>query len=168
MAIISCTKKLFEQSGFPESPVPEVGYQPLYSWHAHFFKMGRKNCLMLMNDLTRYQVFLYGMKKAHYKSFEDLFIQSLTANLKADELPEDQIHKYISRIGAHIYTKTHNRSLIGSLNDQILIGTHWIEPYLSSEELPLIEFNRRLNRTVMLKLKETYPVEAMKNALEIL
>jgi hypothetical protein len=96
VAVIACTKKLFKQSGFPESPVPEVGYQPLQSWHAHIFKIGYKNCIMMMNDLSRYQMVLYGVKKEHFKDFTKVLRTNLEMVMKADKFSQHEIERVTS------------------------------------------------------------------------
>jgi hypothetical protein len=168
MAILSCTKKLFEHSNFSEFPVPEVGYNPLYSWHANLFRVGRKNCLMIMNDLTRYQLVLYGLRKEHYRNFDELFFYNLNRNLRADDFTESEIRLFMNGMGNQlIYTKTHNRSILGSMKDQIYITEYWIEDYLPTEELNIIELNKQLNDSVILKLKEGYAKKALKNVLQV-
>ncbi|MDQ0195256.1 DUF6933 domain-containing protein [Paenibacillus wynnii] len=167
MTTISCTKKLFDYSNLPQSPVPEIGYDPLLGWHAHIYRGGKKNCLIIMNDLTRYQILLYGVKKEHFRNFEDVFLSNLEMNLKADHFSREIITDYISKLGNLIYTKTHNRSILGSINDQALISTHWIERYLPSDELNINEFNKRMNDSIILKIKESVPRIAMQNALNV-
>jgi hypothetical protein len=166
VAVIACTKKLFLQSGFPESPVLEVGYQPLQSWHAHLFKIGRKNCIMLMNDLSRYQMVLYGIKKEHFKDFANVLRTNLEIIMKADKYSQHEIERVTSSINPIIFTKTHNRSILGSINDQIFMTETWIQDYLPTEQLNIVPLNVELNDSVMLKLEEFNPRLAMKKALE--
>jgi hypothetical protein len=165
MAVIACTKKLFDLNNFSVSPIPEVGYRPLNSWHAHLFKVGRKNCVMIMNDLTRYQVVLYGVRKEHFKDFDNLFLKNLEIVLKADQFSDQEVNLFLSNMDKFIYTKTHNRSIVGSLNEQIFMTQHWIEKYLPTDELNIVGLNVMLNDSVILKLAEGYPRLALKNAL---
>ncbi|NOU84721.1 hypothetical protein GC102_02875 [Paenibacillus sp. LMG 31460] len=165
MAVIACTKKVFDLSNFPVSPIPEVGYRPLNSWHAHLFKVGRKNCVMIMNDLTRYQVVLYGVRKEHVKDFQHLFLKNLEIVLRADQFTDQEVNLFLSNMDKLIFTKTHNRSILGSLNDQIFLTQHWIEEYLPTDELNIVDLNIMLNDSVILKLAEGYPRLALKNAL---
>jgi hypothetical protein len=167
MATIACTKKLFEKSDFLLSPIPEVGYRSLHSWHAHLFKISRKNCLMIMNDLTRYQLVLYGIKKEHFKDFHHVFRSNLETVLKADKFTEIEIDTVLSNMEKLIYTKTHNRSILGSINDQIYMTKHWIQKYLPTEELNIVGLNIQLNDSVILKLEEGYSRLALKNALRV-
>lgn len=166
MTVIACTKKLFDLSNFPVSPIPEVGYRPLNSWHAHLFKVGRKNCVMIMNDLTRYQVVLYGVRKEHVKDFDNLFLTNLEIVLRADQFTDQEVNLLFSNMDKFIYTKTHNRSILGSLNDQIYLTQHWIEEYLPTDELNIVDLNIMLNDSVILKLEEGYSRLALKNALQ--
>ncbi|QMV40062.1 DUF6933 domain-containing protein [Cohnella cholangitidis] len=167
MASIACTKKLIDLAGFPMSPLSEFGYRPLHSWHANIFKIGRKNCLIIMNDLTRYQLVLYGIKKEHFKDFGATLRSNFEIILKADKFDEREIAVVISEMEKLTYTKTHNKSILGSVNDQILMTEHWIQKYLPTDDLNIVDLNIELNDSVILKLEEGYSRLAMKNALKV-
>ncbi|MFB9278454.1 DUF6933 domain-containing protein [Cohnella cellulosilytica] len=166
MTIIAATKKLIDFAGFSLSPIPEVGYRPLHSWHAHLFKIGRKNCLMLMNDQTRYQLVLYGIKKEHFKDFGSTFGKNLELILKADKFNEREVAAILSEMTEFTYTKTHNKSILGSVNDQIHMTEAWIQDYLPTDDLNIVELNVKLNGSVMLKLEEFNSRSALRNALQ--
>ena len=167
MAMIACTKKLLDFADLSTSPLPEAGYKPLHSWHANIFKVGRKTCLMIMNDLTRYQLVLYGVKKEHFKDFGRTLRTNFEIILKADKFDEREISVVLSEMNRIAYTKTHNKSILGSINDQISMAEHWIQQYLPTEHLNIIDLNIKLNDSVILKLEEGYSRKAMKKALKV-
>lgn len=65
---------------------PSVEYlsapaQQFYNWHANLITIQRQQCVILVNDATRYAVFLPSMTKPELKHFEhhfhDVFVNSL-------------------------------------------------------------------------------------------
>ncbi|WP_414858657.1 DUF6933 domain-containing protein [Paenibacillus sp. Soil724D2] len=77
-----------------------------------------------------------------------------------------EVNLFLSNMDKFIYTKTHNRSIVGSINEQIYITQHWIEKYLPTDELNIVGLNIWLNDSVSLQLVEGYPRLALKNALQ--
>lgn len=78
--IIHCTKKLVAK--LPEvSPEPLKSSNPLGSWHANIYTIGRRNCVMFCHDQTRFVLFMAGLKKEHFANldfwFQDLFVNTL-------------------------------------------------------------------------------------------
>ena len=65
-----------QSSGYPSESV-----QRLFNWHANLITIQRKQCVILVNDATRYAVFLPSMIKPELKllehHFHDVFINSL-------------------------------------------------------------------------------------------
>ncbi|MFC3201671.1 DUF6933 domain-containing protein [Alteromonas oceani] len=81
---IHCTKKLMAKLPFEESPAVEYLSEPaqrLFNWHANLITIQRKQCVILVNDATRYAVFLPSMTKPELKHieqhFHDVFVNSL-------------------------------------------------------------------------------------------
>jgi hypothetical protein len=118
MITISCTKKLFEASSFIEEQDDET-IDEIYKWHANIFRMAKKNNLIIMNNRTRYCFILFGMRKEHYRNFKQLFIHSLIDNLKAEAIPDSSINKYIGHVDHIKFTKTYDRSVMGSMIDMV-------------------------------------------------
>lgn len=166
MPIISCTKKLFEISHFLEEEDPLMD-DDFYKWHAHLFRMDRKNNIILMNNKTRYNITLFGLKKEHYKNFYGIFIDAISNNFKAEGVPEPTINNYLMRMNDLKFTKTYNRSVLGSITDMIKMIEFRIEDYLPVQEMNIVELNKKNNRTPILKLKEVFPIDSLRSALEI-
>lgn len=69
---------------FEESPAFEHLSEPahqFFNWHANLVTIQRKQCVILVNDATRYAVFLHSMTKPELKHFDyhfhDVFVNSL-------------------------------------------------------------------------------------------
>jgi hypothetical protein len=71
--IIHCTKKLATK--LPNvSRKPLTEHSPLGSWHAHFYTIDRRNCLMFCHDKTRFTLFMAGLKKPDFERLEHWFL----------------------------------------------------------------------------------------------
>lgn len=62
---------------------------------------------------------LFGIKKEHFKNFDQLFRKALVENLKADGVPDSLINDYISKVDGIRFTKTYDRSVIGTMVDMV-------------------------------------------------
>lgn len=162
MITISCTKKLFELSSFNEEQNDESDDE-FFKWHANVFRMLKKNNLIIMNNRTRYCFLLFGIKKEHYKNFNQIFINALIENLRAEGIPDSSITEYTSKIDKIKLTKTYHRSVLGSMTDMIRMTEFMIEDYVPIEEMNIIELNKELNRTPIVKLKN-FPDRLLKEA----
>jgi hypothetical protein len=164
MITISCTKKLFEVGSFIEEQNDNESIDELFKWHANVFRMAKKNNLIIMNNRTRYCFILFGIKKEHFKTFDQLFIKSLRENLKAEGISEVAINEYVRKADKLKFTKTYDRSVLGSMVDMVKITDFLIEDYLPITEMNIIDLNRKNNHSPIVKLKN-FPDRMMKEAL---
>lgn len=67
---IQCTKKLLDELKIKAEPRTEEN--SLSSWHGNLLKLGRKKVLVLMNDVSRYAVVLFGLKAKDLKNIASL------------------------------------------------------------------------------------------------
>ncbi|MCD9025478.1 DUF6933 domain-containing protein [Cohnella silvisoli] len=163
MITISCTKKLFEASGFVEEQDNEQNDE-FYKWHANIFRMANKNNLIVMNNKTRYCFILFGIKKEHYKNFQEIFINSLIENLKAEGISDTLINKYISNVNDIKFIKTYDRSVLGSMTDMVKMTEFLIEDYLPIKAMNIIDLNKKNNKSPLVKLNKI-PNQYMKETL---
>ncbi|TLS36769.1 DUF6933 domain-containing protein [Pseudalkalibacillus caeni] len=167
MITIQCTKKLIDNSPFEIEPVKEET-DPFFSWHAHLFFFNRKKCVIVMNNKTRYNFVLYGLKKKEFDNFSDLFKRTLTKNLRAEQIPEEQIKKYIRECDSFIHTKTSDRSIISQINEILWFAKDRMEEdKMMGIETDFIELNRFLNDIPMTKLNG-FPNNVMCKEMESL
>ncbi|MDQ0193274.1 DUF6933 domain-containing protein [Paenibacillus wynnii] len=165
MITISLTKKLFELSSFVQDQDNEINDE-FYKWHANVFRMAKKNNIIFMNNKTRYNFILFGVKKEHFKNFNQLFIKSLTENLQAEGIPDSKIIEYVSKANELKFTKTYDRSVLGSMTDMVKMTDFLIERYLPLQEMNIIELNQKNNHCPIVKLKN-FPDQLMKEAFGI-
>ncbi|TQR30166.1 hypothetical protein LOY85_03675 [Brevibacillus brevis] len=167
MITIQCTKKLAEELPVTLSDKEKMVSQPLYRWHAHLIILNRRKCVAVMNNVTRYNFILYGLKKADFKRFDQILLEKISENLIADGIAQSLIQKYFYHAGEATFTQTSDRSIISQLNDMILLARYDMDNNVREmgvEELNQI--NRLSNQYPMSKLPQIFPRDAMQYALE--
>ena len=154
MIKIQCTRKLTEK--FDIKIKNDIICGDLFSWHAHIFNFNRKNCIIFMNNKTRYNFLIYGVTKKQICDFNNIIKENLIKNLEAENINSTKMSRYIKEFNEIEYTKTSDRRLIGQINDMIYISKYRLSSYefLGIEEL--IEVNRKNNRTPMPKAEFAY------------
>jgi hypothetical protein len=166
MITIQCTKKLAAELKVPVSN-EKIHSRLLFSWHAHLFLFNRRKCVLVMNNETRYNFVLYGLKKDDFKRFDELIIESMTENLIADGMEQSLVYKYLQDHRQVNYAPTSDRSILGQINEMIMIAQYEMGGNVSENNDPDIEqVNRFLNRFVFFKLPKLYSGETMHEALQ--
>ncbi|CAM4176297.1 hypothetical protein L1N85_13685 [Paenibacillus alkaliterrae] len=167
MMTIQCTKKLATELDVPLSNEKPENFNPLYCWHAHLFSFNRRKCILVMNNETRYNFVMFGLLKADFKRFSDLIVKQLSDNLLADGIEQALVDNYLQNRGDVSYTPTSDRSIIGQINDMIMVAQYVMNGNIIDTGDPEIDqVNRMLNRFVMLKLPKLYSGETMHDALQ--
>lgn len=159
---IQCTKKLLEQIKVPAEKVDVSDVDPLYCWHANIFVHNRKKCVLVMNNYTRYNVLLYGLKSSDFKNFTDAVVQGIQDNLLADGFDVSAVEEYLSKCKESAITTTSERTINSQIKEIVYFCKGSLDKSRENNEIPdLNTLNHKLNRFVMLKLPQTYSVKAM-------
>jgi hypothetical protein len=167
MITVQCTKKLATELKFPLSNEKSINSRPLFCWHAHLFLFNRRKCVLVMNNETRYNFILFGLKKDSFNRFNEIIIENISANLLADGMDKILIDKYLQDHRKIAYTPTSDRSILGQINEMIMVAQYEMEGNLNETNDPDIEqVNRFLNRFIMLKLPKLYAGVTMHEALQ--
>ncbi|MEN8906231.1 MAG: calcium-binding protein [Clostridiales bacterium] len=77
MIKIQCTGKLTEK--FDIKMKNDIICDDLFSWHAHIFSFNRRNCIIFMNNKTRYNFIMYGVIKKQIYNFNSIIKENLIA-----------------------------------------------------------------------------------------
>lgn len=166
MLTIQCTKKLADELKINVVKVKPLVLNPLYAWHAHLFFIQRHKCVLVMNNHTRYNFLMYGLKKADFNNFDNIVIDAIRENLLFDGNDESIVEKYMQGCGQVIYTATSDRSVVGQINEmRFAIEYHFEDDRVDGKETDISELNRWLNKFIMSKLSLGYSGETMKLAL---
>lgn len=169
--IVHCTKKLADKLG----NVGKVALRetnPLGGWHANLYIIDHRQCVMFCHDLTRFVLFVAGIKKQDFENldfwFNDLFANTM---MKLHYEPE-LIEKALASVDTLQFDQVCDRSVQGSMRtarQQDLEGILYGFPNIM--ELPMYSVSARLNkRPVTTKgMKESeclWPDKAMKELIQ--
>jgi hypothetical protein len=163
--IIQCTKKLADEMKLKVTKRSLLNENEIFCWHANLFKIGRKKCVLVMNNVTRYHFVMYGLVKKDFAMFEDLVKMNIVTNFLADGINPEQVDWYINQLGKIQFYATSDRSIISQMTESILSIDYII--YYHEEKgnsISLFDINRDLNETLMMKIPK-YPSEMMIDSL---
>jgi hypothetical protein len=122
-----------------------------------------------MNNLTRYNFILRGLKKDNFKAYDQMVVTAIRDNLLAEGASKEQVDKYMENCSTTMYLPTNDRSIISQMNEMIRVIGYWNS--IDKEqgiETDMEEINRRLNSFVMLKLPKGYSGVTMLDELSTL
>lgn len=111
---IQCTKKLLD---FLKPEVIEKNTDDdLHAWHTNYVNINRKKFLVMMNDLTRFCIVLYGVKKNDFKDPIYLLQKAIIISFGVEGFEQDLVLKYVNQIKEVTFGKTKDRKLVAQLN----------------------------------------------------
>ncbi len=111
---IQCTVKMFDELKI-EPNLETADTSALYSWHCHVLKFDRKKTVLLVNDLTRISVVLYGLTAKEFKNFGVLAKESIKQVLLMEQVSEEIVKRYLLECSEVEYTKSGSRSLVAKM-----------------------------------------------------
>lgn len=165
---LQCTKKVLD---FLKPSIQDFNTDDdMYGWHMNYRIILRKKFLVLMHDLTRYTVVLYGVKKSDFKSPIDFLRKAILISMAFDGFPQDLVLKYVNGIKDVTYGKTKNKTLVSQLNRAMMDAQMIAYDYLV-DQLYQVDISKFLNRGPVgtNNWKEVhYPKEKMLEYLEML
>lgn len=120
---IQCTKKMID---FIKPDIISVNTDDdIYAWHVNYQIVLRKKFIVFMNDLTRYCIVLYGLKKSDFKDPVMLLKKAILIAMEFDGLSKDLTLKYVNGIKDISYGKTKNRTMVAQLNRASMDAFHF-------------------------------------------
>lgn len=153
--LIHCTQKLLAE-------IPERLIDPSASgesWHANLLRFDRRKCVLFTHDLTLYSVFVPGLKKPDFEHLDAVFGERLFKALLWDEFSQTQIERMLEACRIVRFTRSSNRSVLGSMNDMRFQIGWMVEDDGGLENLDLVRCHKRLNRIPFKAADYGYPVE---------
>lgn len=163
---LECTKKLADTLKIKIPDITVIHRQPLYEWHANLFTFNRRKGVIFMNNQTRYCVVLYGIRKEHFRQFDDTILSAIKETFLAEGFSADVVARYIKNCGEVVLTKTHDRSVLSQMNDMLFLTSNWIEDCLPANDLCLVDLNKKLGEVPVGSLKYAFPIERLRDALK--
>lgn len=164
--ILHCSKKLAAKLT-DVSPVPLNESSPLGSWHGHLLTFDQRQCVMLCHDVTRYVLFLPGLRKEHFIDFEASCFRPLyLATLTALGCSLAWIKKAELALGPMRFDTATDRSVLGSLNIAAFDAEIRLQREGDVTRIDPVVISCKLNdRPATVRGKTIWPAKAMREML---
>jgi hypothetical protein len=112
--ILTCSADM--QKALKIKAEPISGGDSLFTWYAHTIKLKRKNCVVLMNSASRFNIILYGLRAADFSKFENNVTQYIREALESYCLSPEIIDAYLKDCGEVMPAKNTSRHDTSRLN----------------------------------------------------
>lgn len=159
MSRIYCTKKLQSFVGQVDEKLPsDVNEISINDWNAHLFFLDKRKCLVFVNNLTFYTIFLTDLLKKDLKNIDIIFKERLQEQLINDRILENsELTESVFTDLKIIFFKTNNnKKVIGRINDFVeIFKVHCSYKYGSLNKMNIVFENGIINKTPTGKLFET-------------
>ena len=176
MTRVYCTKKLKEFIGDVDETLP-VDYHDIKTsdWNAHLFFVDKRKCIVFVNILTYYSVFVADIIKADLKSIDEIFRKRLKEQLHHDGVVVNDYENvsFLTEGQKIRFIKTNsNKKVIGRINDFVhMFKVHVAYKYGHLNEMDVVYENGLFNKTPTGKYDDTKkswssPVENVKEKIK--
>ena len=159
--LIHCTQKLLAE-------IPDRFIDPSASgagWHANLLRIERRKCVLFTHDETLYSVFVPGLRKPEFERLDKVFGQRLFKALLWDAFSQTQIERMLEACRVIRFTRSSNRSVLGSMNDiRFQIGAY-LEHEGGLTSVDLAQLHHELNRNPLSAIGYGYAVERLQEYL---
>ncbi|CCO24449.1 DUF6933 domain-containing protein [Maridesulfovibrio hydrothermalis] len=116
MPYIGCTKKLLNELKVNDC-AEQSDFRGLRGWHGNTFRLYRSKAVLLVNDQTRFAIFIPRLVKKDFSNFDPIFRDRFKEALEWTNADAGLVAKALLQCGGCTYGKTHNRSVLGTMND---------------------------------------------------
>ncbi|MDH5785915.1 MAG: hypothetical protein OEZ16_09970 [Chromatiales bacterium] len=161
--IIRCTQKLLKELRItPQDTdvVSEVG-----SWHANLLNFDRRKCVLFTHDMTLFSVFVAGLKRDDFDHIDHVFGQAMFKTLLLFDFSQQQIERMLDWSEHNSYTKTNNRSVLGSMKDMAFHIECVIADSGGLAHTDLADLHWRINRIPLKAAGYRFPLDGMRALL---
>ena len=125
---LQCTKKMLD---FLKPRITEKNTDnDIFAWHINYMTILRKKFFVLMHDLTRYTVVLYGLKKSDFKDPIYLLQKAIIIAMEVDGFPQELVLNYVNNIKEVTFNKTKDRKLVSHLNRAMQEASWYAQEHL--------------------------------------
>ena len=121
MTRVYCTKKLKDYLGDVDEKLPD-NYHDIKSsdWNAHLFFIDNRKCIVFVNNLTFYSVFLRDIVKKDLKNIDQIFESRLKEQLLHDGVVDNfEKAKFLTDGRLEFIKTNNNKRIIGRINDYV-------------------------------------------------
>lgn len=166
--ILHCTKRLaakLPEEMFRDTAAMPPGAKPsrFGEWHGHLLILDRRRCLLFCHDITRYVMFLPGLRKPQFADLGRWHRELFLATLAAEDVPAIHLTRLEVTLGPLRTDTRTDRSVLGSLRvaaDDLQYG--YLPRVAHVLDLDPVTTSRQLNeRPCTVGNRMIWPAQAM-------
>lgn len=125
MRLIRCTQNLLKKLKVSSPYTDSFQDAILGDWFANIFRIGRKQCVIFVNEKTLFSFIVYGIRLKP-KTLSDAFIRYLKFVLVEEGIPQALVQQICLRYQDIEFAVTNSRSILGSMNDLVFLYRHTV------------------------------------------
>ncbi|WP_336883166.1 plasmid pRiA4b ORF-3 family protein [Priestia koreensis] len=153
--LIQCTKKLLDELMI-KSVKNEGEVNELFAWHANILTINRRKTVVFMNDLTRYCIVLYGVKKRDFQNLHTLLLEGIKKVFQSEFIADEVIQHLLQHTSEPVYAKTKDRTMVARLNKVCDTVIDCAIDSLDTNELIQVELSKGASRYLYGNGKNSY------------
>ena len=162
MPSIKCTAKLAKRAGLKLSPPSQ---QSPDDWHANVFSFDRRFYVIFVQDRTRLTCLAGPVKKLDLQDLGVLLSRSLRNVLTHEGFSEAAMSHALGKIDKMRVHKSDNRSVLGTMNDNLFHITHHAAYGGGVEVAGLATLAAQVNHMPMSPLEWKYAIEEYRQSV---
>ncbi len=161
--ILRCTQKLLKELRIkPQEPAEP---DEVASWHANLLNIERRKCVLFTHDITLFSLFVPGLKRPDFEHIYHVFGQALFRMLRLFDFSQGQIERMLDWAREISYTKTNNRSVLGSMNDMAFAIEYRVSIAEGLQNVDLDALHHSINETPFKAVNHDYPIVRLRDLL---
>ena len=142
-------------------PIENTESLSIFSWHVNIYLLNKRKHILFMNDLSRLCVIVDGVRSSQLKVLKDKFLSTLSAYLSEEEINKSLINLYIKDGSEMIFSKTDNRSVLGTMKEITIYTT---DTHLEFEDN--VARMKWLNKLIYKPIHYDKPIMVFKEAIQ--
>jgi len=111
--LLHCSKALAAK--LPYLPTTNQAATAWSAWHGHLVRIDRFQCLLFCHDVTRYMLFLPGVRQPDFQQIETLHRNLFHDALKNDGVRDSDIQRALNALGPMALDTKTDRSVQGTI-----------------------------------------------------
>jgi hypothetical protein len=162
MPVIRCTSKLLANIDDPPVAAAAVASSAIGDWYSHIFTVERRKAILFINEPTLFVCLAIGVTKLDYRRIIPFFLDLLKRTLHQEGFDKDEAAWVLDQHKILAVGRTHDRSVLGSLNNRITDAKCIIEYKDGLDHCDMLALTHLLNETPMGPIGYSNGLEQMK------
>jgi hypothetical protein len=142
------------------TPIESEDKEQFYSWHVNIYKLNNRKHIIFINDLSRLCVIIDGVRSSQINVLKEKFLSTLNSYLLSEGINQSVINAYLKDGSEIIFSKTNNRSVLGTMKEITMYTTDTHLEFNNN-----IERMKWLNKLIYKPIDYNEPKKVFKEAL---